>query len=168
MLPETPTDSGAAVRFMAMATESSGILTAIWVKRARRGPMDLTQRVALVKGRGIVGNANQGGRRQVTLITEERWATACGALGAVVGPSARRANLLLRGVELAESAGQVLQIGRCRVQIQGETRPCERMDEARPGLRVALEPAWNGGAFAEVLDDGEIMVGDAVRWLEHA
>jgi MOSC domain-containing protein YiiM len=38
------------------------------------------------------------------------------------------------------------------------------MDEALPGLRAAMGPAWGGGAFAEVLDDGTVSVGDTVTW----
>jgi MOSC domain-containing protein YiiM len=38
------------------------------------------------------------------------------------------------------------------------------MDEALDGLRAALEVDWGGGVFAEVLDDGEIRVGDQVAW----
>ena len=29
-----------------------------------------------------------------------------------------------------------------------------------------MRPDWGGGAFAEVLDDGEIRVGDPVTWEE--
>jgi MOSC domain-containing protein YiiM len=39
------------------------------------------------------------------------------------------------------------------------------MDEAFPGLRRALQADWGGGVFAEVLDDGEIRVGDPVEWV---
>jgi MOSC domain-containing protein YiiM len=40
------------------------------------------------------------------------------------------------------------------------------MDEAAPGLRAIMTPAWRGGIYAEVLDDGLIQVGDDVAWEE--
>ena len=49
----------------------AGSLAAIWMKRFKRGPMDAMLEGELVAGRGLAGNANQGGRRQVTLIEEE-------------------------------------------------------------------------------------------------
>jgi MOSC domain-containing protein YiiM len=146
------------------ASVEAGVLRAIWIKRVRRGLMDPAEEATLVAGRGLVGNANQGGRRQVTILEAERWDAFMRALGGALPTAARRANLVVAGVPLARSRGRVLRVGACRLRILGETKPCERMDEALPGLRALMYPDWGGGAFAEALDDGGIAVGDAVRW----
>ena len=142
-----------------------GRLEAIWIKRARLGPMDAVERVTLVAERGLLGNADQGGRRQVTIIARETWDRLMGELGAAVDPSARRANLMVSGLDLEESRERILQVGGCRIRIRGETRPCERMDEALPGLRDAMRPRWGGGVYGTVLEDGEIGVGDMADWV---
>lgn len=141
-----------------------GRLEAIWVKRAHRGPMDPSPAATLHAARGIEGNADQGRKRQVTIIEREVWERLMAGFDAGVPPSARRANLMVSGTSLENTRGRILRIGSCRLRIAGETRPCERMDEALPGLRAAMGPAWGGGAFAEVLDDGVISVGDPVTW----
>jgi MOSC domain-containing protein YiiM len=142
----------------------AGRLEAIWIKRSHRGPMDPAPSARLVAGRGLAGNADQGGRRQVTLIDLAAWERLMQELGGSISPAARRANLLVSGIELAETRERVLRVGGCRLRVAGETRPCERMDEALPGLRDAMGRNWGGGVFAEVLDDGEIAVGDEVEW----
>lgn len=146
----------------------TGRLERLWIKRFHRGPMDAVERATLRAGRGLVGNADQGGRRQVTIIARRRWDGVNEALADDVDPALRRANLLVAGIDLDRTRGRTLRVGSCRLLIRGETRPCEQMDAARPGLRGALQPAWAGGAFAEVLDDGEIAVGDAVAWADPA
>ena len=137
-------------------------LAAIWIKRFKRGPMDRVERAELVAGRGVRGSANQGGRRQITILSEEAWNDALREPGADVDPSARRANVLVRGVDLEKSRGRTLRLGACIVRINGEVTPCERMDEAYQGLRAALRPHWRGGVFAEIVEGGTIAVGDSV------
>lgn len=141
-----------------------GALEAIWIKRVHRGPMDPLPRANLVAGQGLVGNADQGRRRQVTIIEREVWDALMAEVGGGLPPSARRANLMISGVPLAGARGRVLRIGGCRIRIRGETKPCEQVEAAHPGLRAAMFPDWRGGAFGEVLDDGEIAVGDPVTW----
>ena len=137
-------------------------LTQIWIKRMHRGPMDATPRVALVKGKGIVGNANQGGKRQVTIVSNTNWERVTEPLGATPDPRLRRANLLVSEIDFTNARGKILRVGNVRIRIHGETRPCEQMEAAAPGLHAAMSVPWGGGAFGEVLDDGEISVGDAV------
>ena len=144
---------------------SQGKLEAIWIKRAKLGPMDPQTNATLVANRGIVGNADQGRKRQVTVIAQERWAELMVQTGAALDPITRRANLMVSGIDLVDSRGKTLQIGNVRIRIYNETRPCERMDEAHLGLREAMKRKWGGGAFGEVLDDGEIRIGDPVQWV---
>jgi MOSC domain-containing protein YiiM len=126
--------------------------------------MDAVRAATLEPGLGLEGNANRGGRRQVTIITRERWAELMRDLGADVPPSARRANLMISGLDLENSRGRILRMGGARLRINGETRPCERMEEAHAGLQALMRERWGGGAFAEVLDGGEIQVGHHVAW----
>jgi MOSC domain-containing protein YiiM len=144
----------------------SGTLHSIWIKRFRRGPMDGAREARLVAGRGIVGNANQGGKRQVTIISREAWHAAARELGADVDPATRRANLMVSGLDLAKTRGRILRIGEIRLRVYGATKPCWQMEEARAGLQSALTPDWRGGVFCEVLDDGTIAVGDRVEWVD--
>src|SRR4028119_2470683 len=105
-----------------------GKLEAIWRKRTKRGPADpraagpegggrgargRRRRAApwpparpprRAAGRGSEGDANRGGRRQVTMIEEERWAEAVSEVGGEAGadlpPGPRRATLTISGPRL--------------------------------------------------------------------
>jgi MOSC domain-containing protein YiiM len=139
-----------------------GKVEAIWLKRAVRGSMDPVDEATLVAGEGIVGDANSGrSTRQVTIIERETFDRLRASLPSA-NPNMRRANFMISGLRLEGSRGHVLALGGVRVLLKGETRPCERMDEQCPGLTAALEPAWGGGAYGIVLDDGPVRVGDAV------
>lgn len=141
-------------------------LEQIWIKRMHRGPMDSAERARLVAGKGIVGNANQGGKRQVTIVSSKHWTDVTSPLGDTPDPRLRRANLLVSDIDFNDSHGRILKIGGVRIRIYGETRPCEQMEAAVPGLRNAMSVPWGGGAFGEVLDDGEIAVGDIVELID--
>jgi MOSC domain-containing protein YiiM len=140
------------------------VLHQIWIKRAHGGCMDSAVRATLVAGRGIVGNADQGGKRQVTLMDLERWHELMDRLGAKLDTGARRANLVIDSLDLFDSRGKILRVGSARLRVWGETRPCERMEEALPALKAAMRERWGGGAYGEVIEGGEIAVGDVVAW----
>jgi MOSC domain-containing protein YiiM len=139
-------------------------LTAIFIKRAHGGRMDSCLTAVLEPGRGLIGSADRGGRRQVTLLSEQRWRELMVEIGATLGPEARRANLVISSIDLENTRGRILRIGACRVRIGGETRPCEQMEAAGSGLQKAMRERWGGGAFAEVIEGGPVAVGDAVSW----
>jgi len=140
---------------------TNGRLEAIWIKRMKRGPMDPADSATLVPDQGIVGNANQRGKRQVTVIEQEVFDQIRTALPDAM-PYMRRANFMVSGIRLAHTRGHTLTVGGVRILLHGETVPCERMDEQCMGLTAALDPDWRGGAYGTVLDAGQVSVGDDV------
>lgn len=146
------------------AERNQGRLAAIWVKRAHRGPMDPVSTADLLEGQGVAGSVDRSRRRQVTILSEEDWNACMAALDAEIDPSARRANLLVSGIELAHTRNRILRIGDARLLIGGELTPCERMEQALPGLQQILRPDWRGGVFAQVLTGGTVHVGDSAAW----
>jgi len=149
---------------MTNTTAEHGRLEAIWIKRAHRGPMDVTRVARLVEGQGVAGSVDRSRRRQVTILSLDAWTDCLTELGATIDPSARRANLLVSGIQLAHTRDRVLRVGDARLLIGGEVTPCERMEEVYPGLQAVMRPDWRGGVFARVLADASIQVGDAVAW----
>lgn len=117
----------------------------------------------VIAGRGIDAENRKTGRREVTLLSAERWRDACRELGVELPWHTRRANLLIEGIDLGATLGQVLTIGPIQLRIHGETRPCGIMDQQHPGLREALVPDFRGGVHAEVLVGGTVRIGDPVR-----
>ncbi|MDA1190156.1 MAG: MOSC domain-containing protein [Candidatus Poribacteria bacterium] len=144
-------------------------LLGIAVRDQSRAPMKLLDTAQISVEKGIDGDyRGHGGcqrARQISIITRESWDAAERDLNHSLPWTTRRANLLVEGVALSErSVGKQLRVGETVVlEITGETDPCQRMDEARPGLRKALEPDWRGGVLCRVVRDGIITVNDAIH-----
>ena len=127
-----------------------------------------------VTRRGGVADDFRGrpGGRQVTVLSLEDWQAACAQAGRPELPwTARRANLLVTGIDLAaanqaaaaSAEGCVLRVGTVELEVTGETAPCDRMEEAWPGLRAALAVGGRGGVTCRVRRGGELAAGDSVR-----
>ena len=158
--------AGAVRRFLVAAPYT---LEAIFLRPAARLPVRAVASAVAVAGVGLAGDHAGGGKRQVTLLSQEAWSAACAQLGRAVEPAVRRANLLVRGVDLGACIGKALRIGEVVIDVLGETRPCELLDDAGGvGLCAALRPDRRGGVFGAVRSAGELVVGAPVAVVDAA
>lgn len=151
-------------------TKTPARLLAIAIRHRSRGTMQELSRAAVTTGDGVADDfRGRPGRRQVTVLSLEDWQAACAQAGHPELPwTTRRANLLVSGIDLAAAGaaaadGSLLRIGTVELEVTGETAPCERMEEAWPGLRAALAVAGRGGVTCRVLRGGELAAGDPVQ-----
>lgn len=144
---------------------ATGRLIGIAWKDKPRQPMLEAEQAAISTAAGIAGDFRGApGERQVTILFAQDWAVACAELGETRAWTIRRANLLVDGLANPRAAGGVLSIGAVELAITGETKPCANMDRQWPGLTAMLAPDWRGGLTARVLKDGEVRIGDVVRF----
>lgn len=148
----------------------SGTLAGIARRAAVRAPMEVLDAAEVTPELGVVGDhrgrlkPNGRGRRQVSLMERADWDAAQAEIGRALPWFARRANLLVDGLDLPQRPGARLRIGAgLLLEITTECDPCYRMDEIAPGLQAALTPDWRGGALARVIEGGRVAVGDGIR-----
>lgn len=140
-----------------------GTLNGIARREKKRAPMETLERAEISTETGVARDSRgKPGKRQVTVVSAAAWRAACRDLGQEVPWTARRANLLVDGIELPETTGGILRIGPVKLLINDEVDPCSRMDEQYAGLTRALQPDWRGGVACTVLEGGCVALGDSV------
>lgn len=139
-----------------------GMVAAIYLYPERGSKAVEVTSVEANPEKGLKGDQNRSVRRQVTVISLEAWEKAIAELGVELPPSTRRANILVSGIDLAATIGKQLEIGEVVLQINGETTPCQLMNEFKPGLQAALTPEVRAGVFGSILRGGWVSVGDVV------
>jgi MOSC domain-containing protein YiiM len=141
----------------------TGKLLAIATKKSKGASMIPLESTLVTTEHGIEGDhRGKPGDRQVTVVSQDSWDEACRELNQSVPWIARRANLLVGGISFKDSTGYILHIGELILEITGETKPCDRMDEFIQGLQNVLIPDWRAGVTCRVIKSGEIKLGDRV------
>ncbi len=141
-----------------------GEVTGIALRDKPRAPMRQLSQSEITVESGLDGDFRGAVRgRQVTVLTEEGWRAACAELGEELPWLTRRANLLVRGVDLAGRVGARLRVGEAVLVITDECDPCGVMEKARKGLRKALTPGWRAGVTCRVARGGLVRLGDAAE-----
>ncbi len=140
-----------------------GRLVGIARREKKRAEMEILKDAEISDESGVANDfRGRPGKRQVTVMSAEAWASACKELGQEIPWTTRRANLLVEDVELPQRTGDVIEVGGVRLLITMEVDPCSRMEEQVQGLRSALTPEWRGGVACTVLKGGPVRVGDNV------
>jgi MOSC domain-containing protein YiiM len=134
--------------------------------------MRAIDRVRVIAGIGIEGDRYAAGQghfskwpgtgRALTLIEAEVLEVLRHSTGLELQPGAARRNVTTRGIELNELVGRRFRIGGVLCEGVRLCEPCAYLEEllAEP---VMLPLLHRGGLRADVLEDGEIRVGDEVR-----
>ena len=141
--------------------EVVGEVLAIFVFPEQRAPATPLSEVEAVAGQGLAGDHPRNPHRAVTMLSQQSWEEASAPFAGELPPETRRANLLIGG-DLAGTVGRRLRVGEAELLVRGETTPCDRMNEARAGLRKMLSVRMRGGVFGPVVKGGLIRVGDRV------
>ena len=141
-----------------------GEVVGISTRIKKRAPMVVfaSAKVSFEKGIGDDSRGKIQGNRQVTVMTQENWDIVCEELGKKLHWTTRRANIIIKGVDLENTTGCILKIGDFFLEITGELDPCSRMDEQIQGLTKALTPNWRGGVTCKILKEGVVNEGDKV------
>jgi MOSC domain-containing protein YiiM len=156
-----------------MANEAqTGRVEFIHLAGAEGEPMRATDRARVIAGIGLEGDRYAAGRghfspspgtgRALTLIEAEVLDSLRDSLGISLQPGEARRNLTTRGIALNALVGRRFRIGGVLCEGTRLCEPCDYLEDliAKPLLQPLLH---RGGLRADVLEDGEIRVGDEVR-----
>jgi MOSC domain-containing protein YiiM len=125
------------------------------------------ERVQARAGRGLEGNRyywTEGDAppgRAVTLLAAEAMEAVASEGQVSIEPAATRRNVLTRGIDINELVGKRFRIGDVECQGVELCEPCSHLESmTQPGVIKAL--VHRAGLSADILNDGEISVGDSV------
>jgi len=150
----------------AAAPVTAGVLEAIHVATSAGEPVRALVSVRALAGRGLDGDRHVAGTgtfpsglpgSALTLIEAE----VCESFEPPLRAGEHRRNLVTRGIDLNGLVGREFTIGDVRCRGMRLCEPCAVVDgyASRPILRALVH---RGGLRADILEDGELRVGDSV------
>lgn len=151
------------------APAEPGAIEELWVAPEAGAPGESRQSVSALPGRGLDGDRHVTGNgtfpsgvagSALTLIEAE----VCESFDPPLKADEHRRNVVTRGIELNRLVGVEFTIGSVRCRGMRLCEPCTVVQRhaGRPVLRALVH---RGGLRADILDAGEIHVGDELRAL---
>lgn len=128
-------------------------------------PLVEVSRLECVAGRGIRGDRfydyRDNYKGQITFFSSEVFQRLTAHFDLTAkSPGVLRRNVIVSGIDLNKLIGEVFSIQGVRLRGTSHCKPCYWLDQAfAPGTEDFLK--GNGGLRAEILTDGDLVVGDA-------
>lgn len=151
----------------ASAPTTAGAVEAICIAPSAGEPVELVGAVHALAGRGLDGDRHTVGKgtfpsgmpgSALTLIEAE----VSDSFDPPLSPDEHRRNVVTRGIDLNALVGHLFTIGGMLCRGMRLCEPCTVVDgyARRPVLRALVH---RGGLRADIVEDGEITVGDPVQ-----
>jgi MOSC domain-containing protein len=152
---------------LARAPVSAGTVEAIFVAPEAGAAATSLDGVRALPGRGLAGDRHVAGTgtfpsglpgSALTLIEAE----VCESFAPTLGADEHRRNVVTRGIDLNALVGHEFMLGAVRCRGMRLCEPCTVVERyaSRPVLRALVH---RGGLRADILEEGELRVGDSVR-----
>jgi len=149
------------------APSAPGMVESIWIASSAGEPVQALDLAQALVGRGLEGDRHVLGTgtfpsglpgSALTLIAAE----VCESFDPLLGPNEHRRNVVTRGIDLNGLIGREFMIGGVRCLGMRLCEPCVVVERyaTRPVLRALVH---RGGLRTDILEDGQIKVGDPVR-----
>src|SRR5437667_10823270 len=157
---------------MARAAASwQGEVVSIHIAPKAEDSMRSTKSVRAIPGKGLEGDRyfkatgtysdRPGPAREITLIESEAIAAMARDHDLAISPGDARRNVVTQGVPLNQPVGPEFLVGRVRLRGIRLCEPCSHLEGlARRGVLAGL--LHRGGLRAQILNAGEIHVGDRI------
>ena len=160
-------DIASALPARPTAPVTSGAVEAICVASAAGKPVQILEAVRAIAGRGLEGDRHVVGTgtfpsgpsgSALTIIAAE----VCESFHPPLRPDEHRRNLVARGIDVNGLVGHEFSVGEVRCRGARLCEPCTVIQRyaSRPVLR---ELVHRGGIRADILQSGEIKVGDHIQ-----
>lgn len=152
---------------LATAPAGSGAVAGIWIAPSAGEPTRALSTVRALAGQGLEGDRHVAGTgtfpsgrpgSALTLVAAE----VCESFAPPLSADQHRRNVVVRGLDLNRLVGHEFQIGSVRCRGMRLCEPCTVVQgyAGRPVLRALVH---RGGLRADILETGEIHVGDTVH-----
>ncbi len=159
-------DIALALPVQPRAPVAAGIVEGMWIASAASKPAQELKAVQALAGLGLAGDRHVTGTgtfpsglpgSAMTLIEAE----VCESFEPTLRPGEHRRNLVTRGIELNGLVGRDFMVGEVRCRGTRLCEPCKVVEQyaARPVLRALIH---RGGLRADIIEGGEIHVGDRI------